>query len=224
MTENKSWDPVWEKIYNEREWGKYPPEDLIRFTARNFYKAKNRKDVKILEIGCGPGANIWYLAREGFSVYGIDGSKTSIKQAGDRLKKEGLSAELEVGDVHNLSWPDNYFDAVIDIECLSCNSQKDSKEIMAEVYRVLKHSGKFFSIAAKSNCWGSETGVKIDQTTRRQVEDGPYAGVGPVRFADLASLKEIFSSFHDQKFEYISHSALDRSKQIKQWIITGEKK
>ena len=62
------WNKVWEKVFRENEWGKYPSESLIRFVARNFYKADDRFAVKILEVGCGTGANLWYMLREGFSA------------------------------------------------------------------------------------------------------------------------------------------------------------
>jgi hypothetical protein len=58
------WDPVWENIFSSIPWGKYPPEELIRFVARNFYAALQRNRIKLLEMGCGPGANLWYMARE----------------------------------------------------------------------------------------------------------------------------------------------------------------
>lgn len=61
---------------------------MIRFIARNFYKVNNRESIKILEVGCGPGANLWYMNREGFTVYGIDGSETAIKKAEKRLKED----------------------------------------------------------------------------------------------------------------------------------------
>ena len=78
---SKSWDPVWEKIFSSREWGKYPPEELIRFTAQQFYKTKNRQKINFLDLGCGTGSCSWYLAKEGFTVYGVDGSKTAISKA-----------------------------------------------------------------------------------------------------------------------------------------------
>jgi tRNA G46 methylase TrmB len=52
----------------QQEWGKYPPEHVIRFVARNFYRVPDRKYVHLLEVGCGPGANVWFMAREGFAV------------------------------------------------------------------------------------------------------------------------------------------------------------
>ncbi len=53
---------AWEKIHSQKVWG-YPSEHVIRFVARNYYK-RNRSEVKILDFGCGTGANTWSLARE----------------------------------------------------------------------------------------------------------------------------------------------------------------
>src|ERR1700730_11711421 len=96
LTEN-SWDPAWEKLFRAREWGRYPNEHLVRFVARNFYSAPDRTKVCILDLGCGQGPNTWYMAREGFSVSGIDGSQSALTQARDRLESENLKADLRVG-------------------------------------------------------------------------------------------------------------------------------
>ena len=70
----------WENIFASRGWGAYPPEELVRFIARNFRTVPDRSQVHVLEIGCGPGPNIWFLAREGYAAAGIDGSPTAIRQ------------------------------------------------------------------------------------------------------------------------------------------------
>jgi hypothetical protein len=44
-----TWDPVWERIFQSKEWGKYPPEHVIRFVARNFYLARDRNKIRLLE-------------------------------------------------------------------------------------------------------------------------------------------------------------------------------
>ena len=96
-----SWDPVWENVFRSQAWGKYPGEDLIRFVARNFYGVPDRSAIRLLEVGCGPGANLWFMAREGFTVYGIDGSQTAIDQARARLDAEcpGWKGQLWCGDM-----------------------------------------------------------------------------------------------------------------------------
>ena len=125
-----SWDPEWENIHQKDMMGKYPSEYLVRTIARHFYHVSNRKAIRILEIGCGKGAQIWFLAREGFSVFGVDGSPTAVKYAANRFDSEQLDGEIEVGDVIQLKWPDEFFDAVIDIECLMGNDWDNSKFII----------------------------------------------------------------------------------------------
>ena len=126
---------IWEDIFQNNEWGKYPSLAVVRFVARNFYKVPNRKDIRILELGCGTGANLWYCAREGFSVIGLDVSKTAIHRMIDRFEKENLSEFLmdtKVGDYYNLlnEIKDNSIDAIIDVGSLCCNSFLDTKEII----------------------------------------------------------------------------------------------
>lgn len=138
-------DPKWEEIFQLQEWGKYPPECVIRFVARNWYRA-DRKAIRLLDVGCGPGACTWYMAREGFTVSGIDGSPTAIRRAEERLASEGLSAELRVGDfTKTLPWDAGTFDGVIDNAALCCNSLENWRSAITEILRVLKPDGKMFS-------------------------------------------------------------------------------
>jgi SAM-dependent methyltransferase len=191
-----SWDPVWESIFQESEWGKYPGEDVIRFVARNFY-SRRRADVKILEVGCGPGANIWYLAREGFDAHGIDGSETAIKRCRERLAAEGLHATLHVGGISTLPYDDATFDAVLDIECLYANSLADARRIMNEIVCVMKPGAKFYSRAFANDGTSIEDGDRMSETEFAAVHSGRFKGKGFVRFIDEATIKELYGSALD---------------------------
>src|SRR5207247_2009282 len=96
-----SWDPVWEGVFTSQNWGKYPGEDVIRFVARNYYAAEDRSKVRFLEVGSGTGANLWFLAREGFSAHGMEGSPTAAGLARQRLDSEcpGWNKAPQSGDV-----------------------------------------------------------------------------------------------------------------------------
>ena len=122
-----AWDSVWDKVFSGCEWGKYPNENLIRFIAGKYHTSLNRKNFKILEVGCGTGANLWYLSREGFNAHGVDGSQEAINIARKRFCDENLTVELKVCDIMELPYPDNYFDCVVDIECLYANSFANSE-------------------------------------------------------------------------------------------------
>ena len=69
----------WDEIFAAHPlWNGYPAEELVQFVARTFPDVKERR-LSALEVGCGPGTNLWYLAREGFTIAGIDGSQNAIE-------------------------------------------------------------------------------------------------------------------------------------------------
>lgn len=217
-----AWDPKWEEVFQKQHWGKYPPEDLIRFVARNYYHAQDRASVRILEVGCGPGANLWYMAREGFSVYGIDGSRTAVEQATARLDAEcpGWTGDIQVGDIMSLPYADATFDAVIDCEAICCNSFEDSRAIIQEIARVTKPGGKFFSRTFATGCWGEGTGEPLGYRAWR-VTEGPIANKGYARFTDQADLPALLNGFHLEELELLSRTMGGLQHTIREWLIVG---
>ncbi len=219
-----AWDPVWEEVFKEHAWGKYPAEDLIRFVALNFYAARNRQEVRLLEVGCGPGPNLWYMAREGFTVYGIDGSETAIQRARQRLDSEcpGWKGELIVGDIKKLPYEDGFFDGVIDHEAVAHNSYEDSKIIYGELARVSKKNGKLFSRSFAKGCWGDGVGRKAGHNAWVE-STGPFLNRGLVRFTDEKEIQDLIRGFKIASAELLTRTMENRQHEIKEWLIIGEK-
>jgi SAM-dependent methyltransferase len=224
-----AWDSVWEQIFTSQAWGRYPGEDVIRFVARNFYATSDRASVRFLEVGFGTGTNLWFLAREGFSASGIEGSKSAEAIARKRLDDEcpGWSAaprnsELVVGDMMNLNWPDATFDALIDSDAVYCNDFEESRRIYREMYRVTKPGGKLFVRTFATGCWGDGIGTAVG--TRRYIADaGPMAGKGPSRFTAEEELIELLGPWKINEVNLITRS-LDAQRQvIREWVIEAEK-
>lgn len=204
----KSWDPTWEMVFQAQEWGKYPSEELVRFIARNFYKVTDRKNIKILDIGCGTGASTWYLAKEGFSAYGIDGSETAIKIAKERFKKENLEGEFNVGDFIKLDYPNDFFDCVTDVVALQHNTHECLKIIMDELFRVLKPDGKIFSMVLSKN-------------SKLSRESNVCKGKGYIHFFSKEEITDLFSKFVNLNIESLERT--DRGNIIAFYIIGAEK-
>ena len=219
-----AWDAVWEDIFKSKAWGKYPAEELVIFVARNFYKASPRGAVKILEVGCGPGGNLWFMAREGFTVYGVDGSETAIRQTKQRLDNEcpGWKGELVVGDIQRLPFKDGFFDAVIDNNAVCCNSYETSKAIYSETARVVKKDGKLFSRMMATGCWGDGTGQNVGHRAWI-VSEGPLTGTGYVRFTDLSEVSDLVRGFNILNVESLVVTSGNRENTFKEWIIFGER-
>jgi ubiquinone/menaquinone biosynthesis C-methylase UbiE len=220
-----SWDSVWEEIFSSRPWGKYPSEDVIRFVARNYYQVLNRDSVQILEVGCGTGANLWYVAREGFAAYGIDGSSTALRICRDRMDAEvpGWKGALTTGDVCNLAWEDEFFDAVIDNECIYANQYDDARKIYKEIHRVLKPGGKLFSKTFASGSEGDGTGTKVGHNAWLAAK-GPLAGKGVSRFTAESEFDGLLTPLKIVSIERVSRSEANRSAEVAEWVINAEKR
>lgn len=188
---------LWETIFQNKEWGKYPSEELIRFVARNFYAAPDRKKIKILELGLGTGANVWYMTREGFSVSGIEWSEIGCNRCAKRLEQEGLSPFLETikqGDYAEKidEFADDYFDAWIDCASLTCNTFDKAKTIVEKAIKKLKVGGKFFSITPMEGTFGLFEDKNVGYHACMPVE-GNYAHTGFVRYVTDKDIQSLYS-------------------------------
>lgn len=179
---------------------------MVRFIAKNFYNLthKVRYKIKILDLGCGTGNHAWYLAREGFSVYGIDGSKTAIKFAKKRLAQEGLRAELMVGDIIQLPYEHNFFDAVIDSAAIQHNNLKNIGKIIENVHRVLKPEGRFLSILV----------------CRDDKLEGNY---GKIHYFSKSEISKLFSGFSKLVINYYEFTRGTNHDFHKSWIVEANK-
>ncbi|MDD5456776.1 MAG: class I SAM-dependent methyltransferase [Candidatus Margulisbacteria bacterium] len=211
---------VWEGIFSQRQWGKYPAVPLIR-TIVSFFRDKDRNNSRILELGSGPGAHLWYLAREGFKVYGIEGSPSAVKQSIERFTEEGLAArigQIIAGDYSSIPFEDNFFDAVIDMESLYCNSFTKSRQIIELAFQKLKPGGLFFSQTFADGTWGIE-GQEIDYHAFVPIE-GPMAQMGFTRYTTYDDIEKLYKLPQNK---IVNIERYDRNlmngKAIKEWAI-----
>lgn len=217
---------VWDDIFKSRAWGKYPPIPLVRFVARNFFAAPDRNQVRILELGSGPGANLWFMAREGFRVYGIDGSPAAAEISQKRLVDEGLAGQIGrivIGDylVELDSFADEYFDAVIDVESLCCNPFDRARQTIAKAFAKLKNGGRMFSIAFAEGTWGLE-GEPVDHHARYPTE-GPLAGEGFNRFTTREDIEELYKCASLVNLER-QELLFENGHKVCEWLIETQKR
>jgi len=217
---------IWEDTFSKKEWGKYPPLALVRFVALNYYSRSPRSEVKILELGSGTGANLWYMAKEGITVYGIEGSSVAVERTIKRFKDENL--EQNIGKIfsgnycHDLNFDNNHFDAIIDIESLYCNPFNQTKELLSNCFKKLKVGGKLFSMTFADGTWGFE-GEEVDYHGVNGV-DGIMKDLGYGRFTTKEDIEKLYL-FPNTKLTNLERQdrSLMNGKSIKEWIIEIEK-
>ena len=183
-----SWDSVWEGVYAGGQENRYPWDAVVSFVFRHRPRDLTLQETKVLEVGCGTAPNLWFAAREGFQVSGIDGSKTAIARAQERFDKESLRGDLRVGDFTSLPFANGEFHIAIDRAALSTCGLQSARQAIAELHRVLLPGGVFFcnpySHRHPSKASGSPgaDGVTVD------ISAGSLVGAGQICFYDRESL------------------------------------
>ncbi len=189
----------WDEKFKSRAWGRYPPEDLVRFMGRNF-KSADKSKLRVLEVGCGPGANIWFLHREGYAVSAIDVSPTAIDLLRGRLDEENKgiknsAPDLKVGNFETLPWQNAEFDVVVDIFALYANTNEVIASALKEISRVLKPGGLFYTKLWGTNTTGFGTGKSLESATFDDITSGPCNNMGVSHFFDRKEIEALFGKF-----------------------------
>ena len=217
-----SFDTTWEKIHATQEWGKYPSEPVIRFIARNYY-GKIRRDVKILDFGCGGGNHTWYLAKEGFDTYAFDGSPSAVRRTKQRLDAENLSADLRIKDALELNYQRDFFDCVIDNAAVYANRYDDIVGMYQEIFQLLKPGGKLFSVSFTVGTTGYGTGKMMEKNTYADIEDGSLAGRGIAHFFEEEELRFILERTGFENIVIDTLRYTDRGNVIEQFLAQADK-
>lgn len=233
MSDVKTWYENSYKNSGFQAQRRYPNEELLRFLGTNFFNkdVKNRKSIKILEVGCGSCANLWMIAKEGFDSYGVDLSGESIKLGRQMLNNWQVDAELKQGSFLELPYEDDSFDVVVDVLSMACTNHEKYLQGINEVYRVLKKGGLFFSYTPTQNsdCFiNYKPAIKIDPYTLNGLyrEDGFGAGNHyPFHFWDKKTLQESLThqGFKIEVLERLARSYQNDSEIFESYLFHARK-
>ena len=99
------------------------------------YAAAGRPDLRLLDCGCGTGANVDLLSRFGRAC-GFDLSETGL-----RLGRGAHRTRLARASVAAAPFPDAAFDIVTSFDVLYSLEDADERHAIAEMFRLLKPGG-----------------------------------------------------------------------------------
>lgn len=187
----KQWNEVFKK---EGKFFIEPQEDMAKIV--NIFKKKGVK--RVLDLGCGSGRHIVYLAKNGFDAYGIDIAEEGIKIARNWLKDEKLRANLKVGSMYkNLPYKDNFFDAIISIWALHHERLNNVRKAIKESERILKPNGLVFITLFKRNLKSSPPNKIIK---KRKYQKADYMVIEPSTYIPLEGHEKGLPHFLFNKF------------------------
>ncbi|SKN83347.1 Probable methyltransferase [Mycobacteroides abscessus subsp. massiliense] len=122
-----------------------------RYSIQLYHSTATQADLggqRVLEVGCGHGGGASYLMRalQPASYTGLDLNPDGISFCRRRHDLPGL--EFVQGDAQDLPFPDESFDAVINVE--SSHPYPHFPVFLTEVARVLRPGGNFLYTDARS--------------------------------------------------------------------------
>lgn len=177
-----TFDPIWEEKYSSGHTQRYPWDAIVTFVFRNAPRDRPRSEVRILEVGCGTASNLWFAAREGFQVAGVDGCESAIEYAKQRFQQEGLTGDLRVADFTQLPFEDESFDLVLDRSALTCCGFSACRQEIAEIHRVSRRGAKFFFNPYSDRHSSSRAGKTTSDGLVVNIAEDTLVGAGQICF------------------------------------------
>jgi SAM-dependent methyltransferase len=117
---------------------------------------------------------------------------------------------------------DSYFDAIIDIESLYCNSFEKSRKIVEICFSKLKPGGLMLSQTFSDKTWGLE-GDEVGYHAVLPI-DGPMAHKGYTRYTTKEDIDKLYKLENNKiKNIELQELHLNNGKPISEWIIEVEK-
>ncbi|HEY3884192.1 MAG TPA: methyltransferase domain-containing protein [Vicinamibacterales bacterium] len=118
-----------------------PPPDTAYPLEYCYHLLGDASGCRVVDFGCGSGANTALLAGRGAHVWGIDISEDLLRLGQRRLAVSGRAggATFIAGSAHDLPFPDDSIDIVFGIAILH---HLDLDLVSQEVRRVLRPGGR----------------------------------------------------------------------------------
>lgn len=223
---NTDMQKKWEKLHEKSKFRpKYPSEEVVQFVFRNF---KRDNTERILDLGCGAGRHVYFMAQENIDAYGCDMSREGIRYTKQVLENNNTSANLDVASVEKLPYKNNFFDGIISYGVLYYCKTEKIKMAIEEIYRVLKIGGKALIVVRNTKDYRFKNGIEIEKNTFLIDEsDSNKCAFNEngmtMHFFEKDEIKNLFKMFNKVSIEEIIHIHEEENFKDSNYIIIAQK-
>jgi SAM-dependent methyltransferase len=150
---------MWARLYANHSvqglpWATSDPFPLVRRAVETgWFKPPG----PILDVGCGLGSNVLWLATHGFRATGIDVAPGAIAAADARRTGGAKRADFRVDDMLASSLPDRHYRGAVDIGCFQTLPPHRRRDYATGLARVLRPGATFlvtWVAREETGAWG----------------------------------------------------------------------
>ena len=173
-----------------------------------------RREMRVLDAGCGYGRNLVHLLREGCQVFALDADRNGVEHVSQLSASlgTGLPAEnFQVGVIERMPFPNAFADVVMCSSVLHFARDEDHfRAMLRELWRVLRPGGMLFCRL------GSRIGMEFERT-----RDGRYVtGDGSVWFlVDEAMLLELTQEMNAVLVDPLKTTIVQNHRCMTTWVL-----
>lgn len=191
MSENSPWEDLYAATRHQSVW---PWSDLVSLVMRHVVPAHGNS-FRVLDLGCGMGANVPFFLSLGSEYFGVDISATAIARLQERFAD--IADKFAVADFTREIPFEGLFDVVVDRGSLTHNTSDAIRRSIALIEERTRSGAVLIGVHWFSTESGDFTKGEPTQDpySRTNFTDGSFADTGIVHFADEVHLRDLLSSF-----------------------------
>lgn len=193
---SKEWDVLYA---DDRQMSRWPWSDLVSLCMRHV--EFRGRETKVLELGCGAGANIPFFVSLGVQYFAVEGSETIVAKLHRQFPQ--LKDKIVAGDFGQ-ELPAEEFDLIVDRAAVSLNDSRSIRNCLRLCHERLARQGRYigvdwYSADSTDHSKGVEAG---DRWTRTGFTEGCFAGLGEIHFSDKSHLLDLLRDFRIYTLEH----------------------
>ncbi len=174
---------LFEQMYQEQApWDTGRPQPaIIRLAEAGQIRGS------VLDVGCGTGENVLYLAAKGHETWGLDFVAVAIERAKLKAAVRGIDTHFLVGNALELHRLGREFDTVIDCGLFHTFTDEERPVFVEGLGEVLRSGGSLYILCFSDEEPGTEGPRRITQQEIRDAfQDGwKVTQIEPTRFESV---------------------------------------
>lgn len=139
----------------------------------------------VLDVGCGTGEHVLYLASRGHECWGVDFVPVAVERAKAKAAQRGVQAHFRVADALDLNKLGRQFDTAIDSGLFHVFDDEQRPRFVKSLAAALKPGGTYYMACFSESEPGTEGPRRVTQKEIREAfRDGwEVRSIRETRFA-----------------------------------------